>query len=246
MFENFGWIVEAKLKAGQLENFKGVMNSQVNRALLEDGTKNYQYYMSDEGDILVFERFKDADSSHEHIENWDAHAERWIDAAAPTRMVHLGDLPDDVRERHSALNPLWLKPFGGFARTDSQGSALTSEGNTTFENIGWIVEAKLNDGQLANFTQVMESQVERALTEEGTLNYQYYMSDAGDILVYERFKDIASAYIHIQNWDDHAERWTVAAMPTRMMHLGDLPQELRAKHAALSPLLLKPLGGFAK
>jgi len=31
-----------------------------------------------------------------------------------------------------------------------------------------------------------------------------------------------------------------------MVHLGDLPKELRDMHAALSPLLLKPLGGFAK
>ncbi|MGB7390144.1 putative quinol monooxygenase [Marinomonas sp.] len=246
MFKNFGWIVEAKLNAGELENFKAVMNSQVNRALTEVGTKNYQYYLSDAGDVLVYERFANADASHEHIENWDAHAERWMAAAAPTRMLHLGDLPDDVRERHAALDPLWLKPFGGFAREEAQGSAITDAGNTTFENVGWIVEAKLNPGQLDNFKAVMESQVARALTEEGTLNYQYYLSDAGDILVYERFKDLESSHIHIQNWDDHAERWIAAATPTRMVHLGDLPQELRDKHAALSPLLLKPLGGFAK
>lgn len=40
----------------------------------------------------------------------------WIAAAEPSRMVHLGDLPDDLRVRHAALAPLWLKPFGGFAR----------------------------------------------------------------------------------------------------------------------------------
>ena len=59
MFTNFGWIVEAKLKEGELENFKAVMNSQVNRALNEKGTLNYQYYLSDAGDILVYERFAD-------------------------------------------------------------------------------------------------------------------------------------------------------------------------------------------
>lgn len=246
MFKNFGWIVEAKLNAGELENFKAVMNSQVNRALTEAGTKNYQYYLSDAGDVLVYERFADADSSHEHIENWDDHAERWIAAAAPTRMVHLGDLPDDVRQRHAALSPLWLKPFGGFAREEAQTSKIEKDGNTTFENFGWIVEAKLNPGKLEEFREVMNSQVERAKTEPGTLNYQYYMSDDGDIMVYERFKDLEASHIHIQNWDDHAERWIAAATPTRMVHLGDLPKELTDKHAALAPLLLKPLGGFAK
>ena len=246
MFKNFGWIVEAKLNAGQLEQFKAVMNSQVNRALTEKGTLNYQYYMSDDGDIMVYERFADADSSHEHIENWDAHAERWLAAAPATRMVHLGDLPDDVRERHAVLSPLWLKPFGGFAREQAESSLIEKGGNTSFENFGWIVEAKLNEGQLEAFKAVMNSQVDRAKAEEGTLNYQYYMSDDGDILVYERFKDLEAAYIHIENWNDHAERWIAAATPTRMVHLGDLPQALRDKHAALSPLLLKPLGGFAK
>jgi len=246
MFKNFGWIVEAKLNAGELENFKAVMNSQVNRALTEKGTLNYQYYISDAGDIMVYERFADANSSHEHIENWDAHAERWLAAAPATRMVHLGELPEDVRERHAALDPLWLKPLGGFAREEAEGSMLKKEGETTFENFGWIVEAKLNEGQLENFKAVMDSQVKRALTEEGTLNYQYYISDEGDIMVYERFKDLEASYIHIENWDDHAEAWIVAATPTRMVHLGDLPEELRKKHAALAPLLLKPLGGFAK
>ncbi|MBR9726541.1 putative quinol monooxygenase [Shewanella intestini] len=246
MFVNNGWIVEAKLNQGELENFKAVMNSQIKRALAEKGTLNYQYYLSDAGDIMVYERFADPDSSHEHIENWDAHAKRWMAAAALTRMLHLGDLPEDVRERHAALSPTWLKPLGGFARENAQGSLIDNNGDTTFENFGWIVEAKLNDGQLANFKAVMNSQIERAKTEEGTLNYQYYMSDEGDILVYERFKDLAASFTHIENWDAHAERWIAAATPTRMVHLGDLPQELREKHAALAPLLLKPFGGFAR
>ena len=31
-------------------------------------------------------------------------------------MVHLGNLPEDLRVRHAALAPLWLKPFGGFSK----------------------------------------------------------------------------------------------------------------------------------
>ena len=175
MFKNFGWIVEAKLRQGELENFKAVMNSQINQALNEQGTFNYQYYMSDAGDILVYERFADANSSHEHIENWDAHAEHWINSAQPTRMLHLGNLPEDVRDRHSALSPLWLKPLAGFARDEAKGSEILVEGNTTFENYGWIVEAKLKEGMLDAFKEVMNSQIARAETEPGTLNYQYYI-----------------------------------------------------------------------
>lgn len=115
-FSNYGWIVEAKLKEGQREAFEAVMNDQIKETLTEKGTLNYQYYISDEGDILVYECFKDLESALIHIDNWDAHAERWIAAATPTRMVHLGDMPKELRDRHAALTPLWLKPLGGFAR----------------------------------------------------------------------------------------------------------------------------------
>lgn len=116
MFENIGWIVEAKLRGGKREELRGVMEEIVAATKSEGGTLNYQYYVSDEGDVLVYERFKDVESAHTHISNWDSFAERWIAAAEPTRMVHLGDLPEDLRGRHAALAPLWLKPFGGFVR----------------------------------------------------------------------------------------------------------------------------------
>lgn len=116
MFENIGWIVEAKIKDGQHDAFEAVMNDLVNATKGENGTLNYQYYVSDDGDVLVYERFRDVESAHIHVSNWDIHAARWIAAAEPTRMIHLGNLPEDLRERHAALAPLWLKPFGGFAR----------------------------------------------------------------------------------------------------------------------------------
>ena len=116
MFNNIGWIVEAKIKEGQKEAFELVMNEIVAETKKEPGTLNYQYYVSDEGDVLVYERFADVEAAHIHVSNWDNFAERWVAAAEPTRMVHLGDLPEDLRERHAVLSPLWLKAFGGFAR----------------------------------------------------------------------------------------------------------------------------------
>ncbi len=116
MFENIGWIVEAKIKNGQRDAFEAVMNEIVEATTKEEGTLNYQYYVSDDGDVLVYEHFKDVESAHIHVSNWDNFAERWIAAAEPTRMIHLGDLLDDLRARHAALAPLWLKPFGGFTR----------------------------------------------------------------------------------------------------------------------------------
>lgn len=116
MFENIGWIVEAKIKEGKREEFHAIMEQIVAKTKNEGGTLNYQYYVSDDGDVLVYERFATVADAHTHIDNWDNFAAAWVEAAPATRMVHLGDLPDDLRERHAALAPKLLKPFGGFAR----------------------------------------------------------------------------------------------------------------------------------
>lgn len=116
MFDNIGWIVEAKIKEGKREEFAAVMEEIVTATRNEEGTLNYQYFVSDDGDVLVYERFASVEAAHIHIDNWNRFADRWLAAAPGTRMVHLGDLPDELRERHAALQPKMLKPFGGFAR----------------------------------------------------------------------------------------------------------------------------------
>ncbi len=116
MFENIGWIVEAKIADGKRDAFEAVVKDIVAATRKEGGTLNYQYYVSDDGDVLVYERFATADDAHKHVSNWDDFAERWLAAAPATRMVHLGNLPDDLRERHAALAPKLLKPLNGFAR----------------------------------------------------------------------------------------------------------------------------------
>lgn len=114
-----------------------------------------------------------------------------------------------------------------------------------FDHIGWIVEAKIKDGKRDEFEAVVKDIVEATRKEAGTLNYQYFVSDDGDVLVFERFADLESAHIHITNWDTFAERWVAAAPVTRMVHLGKLPPELTERHAVLTPKLLKPFAGFA-
>ena len=66
-----------------------------------------------------------------------------------------------------------------------------------FENIGWIVEAKIKDGKRAEFEAVVEEIVAETRAEGGTLNDQHFVSDDGDVLVYERFSNVESAHIHI-------------------------------------------------
>lgn len=116
MFDHIGWIVEAKIKEGRRDDFKAIVDEIVAKTQDEGGTLTYKYFVSDDGDVLVLEQFNDVESAHIHITNWDNYAERWLEAAPGTRMVHLGNLPEELRERHGALAPKLLKPFAGFSR----------------------------------------------------------------------------------------------------------------------------------
>lgn len=116
MFEHIGWIVEAKIVDGKRDDFKSIVEEIAAETRKEGGTMTYKYFVSDDGDVLVLEQFADVASAHLHIDNWDTFADRWLAAAPATRMVHLGNLPDDLRARHVALAPKHLKPFGGFSR----------------------------------------------------------------------------------------------------------------------------------
>jgi quinol monooxygenase YgiN len=116
MSDYIAWIVEAKIKEGCRTDFQKIVEEIVTASKKEGGMLTYQYFVSDDGDVLVFEQFRDVESAHIHITNWGKFADRWLDAALQTRMVHLGNLPDELRKRHAMLTPKLLKPFGGFTR----------------------------------------------------------------------------------------------------------------------------------
>lgn len=118
MPRHIGWIVEAQIKAGRREDFARIVEEIVAATRSEGGTICYKYFVSDDGEVLVLEQFADIESANIHIDNWNRFAARWLEAAPATRMVHLGDLPDDLRSRHAALAPAYLKSFAGFDRRD--------------------------------------------------------------------------------------------------------------------------------
>jgi len=116
MADHMGWIVEAKIADGKRAAFEAIAAEMVAETQKENGTLGYQYFVSDDGDVLILERFADAASAHKHIDTWDKYAERWLEIAPATRMVHLGSVPEDVRARHAALSPKLLKLIDGFTR----------------------------------------------------------------------------------------------------------------------------------
>lgn len=117
-FENIGWIVEAQIKEGKRAEFEAVMAEIVADAKAkEPGTLNYQYYVNEDGLVLVYERFANEEAALAHINgSWGTFAGRWIETADVTQMWHIGNLSDELRANHAVLSPKNMRPYNGFTR----------------------------------------------------------------------------------------------------------------------------------
>lgn len=103
MPSNIHWIVEAQIKAGQRQAFEAVMQDIVTKTQRETEAMAYQYYVSDEGQVALYENFQCPPAAHVRIEHWDSFAKRWISTADPIRMVNLSVMSDRQPDYSPAL-----------------------------------------------------------------------------------------------------------------------------------------------
>ncbi|MEM6552541.1 MAG: hypothetical protein AAF750_10505 [Planctomycetota bacterium] len=116
MAETFAWVLEAKVKDGKRDDLLDVLEDVVEDTKWAAGILNFQYYLADDGDVLVHARLLNASSAHQLLDAWQACLARWLEAVEPTRVVHLGEVPDDVRARQQTPQTVWLRESGGFAK----------------------------------------------------------------------------------------------------------------------------------
>lgn len=117
MTKNVIWTVEATIKDGQREAFDGVMKDLIEASRQEEGTMNYEWTLgADQTTLHVYERYRDADAATAHLATWGAHAERFLAAAEINRFVVFSPLSSELREAVQGLNPVYMTPFGGFAK----------------------------------------------------------------------------------------------------------------------------------
>ena len=117
MSENIIWTVEAKIKDGQQDAFHTVMHTLVEASRKEEGTMHYEWTIGeDAATVHVYERYKDAKAATAHLGTWGQNAEKFLAAADITRFVVFSPLTPALREAVAGLNPVYMKPFGGFAK----------------------------------------------------------------------------------------------------------------------------------
>lgn len=118
MADAVSWLLEVEVNEGRLEEFRTLMEEMVESTRQEEGTLAYEWFIGDDDrTVHIYERYADSSAVLVHLggfgEKW---AGRFLGAVRPTRFSVYGDPSDEVRKGLSALGPVFLRPFGGFAR----------------------------------------------------------------------------------------------------------------------------------
>ncbi|MEM6768255.1 MAG: antibiotic biosynthesis monooxygenase [Bacteroidota bacterium] len=117
MSKNIIWTVEGSIKEGQKETLLSLMNEMVSEVQQEPGTITYEWTLGTDGDSLhVYERYQDVAATFAHLGTWGKFAERFMASVDITNFVVFSDLPPELKEAVSGLNPVYMSPIGGFAK----------------------------------------------------------------------------------------------------------------------------------
>ena len=116
------------------------------------------------------------------------------------------------------------------------------------ENVHWVLELAIKEGELDNFKAVMNDMVAGAQEEAGTLNYEWFVSDDGKTChIYERYADSAATMVHLGNFGaNFAERLLATVDPTRFVVYGDPSGDVRDALAGFGAVHMAQIAGFAR
>jgi quinol monooxygenase YgiN len=123
------------------------------------------------------------------------------------------------------------------------------KGKIMNNNVYWIVEAAIKDGELDNLRNLINEMADAGQANEpGTLNYEWAISeDRKTCHLYERYADSAAALIHLGTFNErYAQRLMAAVDVTRFVVYGDPNNEVKAAFAGSDAVFMSPFGGFSR
>ncbi len=117
------------------------------------------------------------------------------------------------------------------------------------ENVHWMLEVGIKDGELDNFKTLMAEMIETTQNNEpGAMNYEWFISEDGSTCeIYERYSDSAATMTHLASFGaNFADRFMGCVNPTRFIVYGDPSSEVREALAAFGAVHRGQIGGFAR
>ncbi len=118
MEQNVIWEVKGNIKKHSRDDFEKVMRDMIEAVVPEEGTIHYEWYVGQDGEQLsVYERYVDAAAAIKHVStSWSAAAERFMSVVDITEFIVYSDLTPEVQALVEGLNPVYMKPVGGFRK----------------------------------------------------------------------------------------------------------------------------------
>ncbi len=119
MNDTVSFVLELKIKDGEIDNAKALMGEMVDATKAnEPSTLNYEFYASDDGATFhTYERYADSAAMMTHLGAFgEKFAERFLAIVEPTSFVVYGDPSAEVREALAPMGAVHMARFGGFTR----------------------------------------------------------------------------------------------------------------------------------
>jgi quinol monooxygenase YgiN len=118
MADQVSWMLELAIKPGRLDDFKAVLAEMVESTLAEPGALSYECFISGDGTTVhLYERYADSAAVMTHLGTFgEKFAERFLEAADPTRFTVFGDPSAEARTVLDNSGARYLGFLGGFAR----------------------------------------------------------------------------------------------------------------------------------
>jgi len=113
--ENIIWTIDGRIrdKAG----YTRAMQTLTEASYQEEGTLQHQWTIAEDGETIhVYECYRDADAAMKHLETWAKYGSLFTDATEITRFVVYSELTDELKAAVAGLNPVYMKPYGGFSK----------------------------------------------------------------------------------------------------------------------------------
>lgn len=114
------------------------------------------------------------------------------------------------------------------------------------DTLSWNLQLEVRDGRLDDARALMAEMVEATRAEEGTLGYEWYLSEDGAAChIYERFADSDAALAHLGAFGSNfMERFMECFEPTALTVYGEPTDEAREALDGLGAVYLGNFGGF--
>lgn len=117
------------------------------------------------------------------------------------------------------------------------------------EHVYWLLELQVQEGQGEALRALMEEMVTSTRSHEpGALDYLWSTTeDGGTCHIFERYADNAAVMTHLGTFGEKfAQRFMAILTPTRLALYGAPSAEVQKALAMLSPVVMKPVGGFSR